>query len=774
MTQPSMPHNPELLLSHHDFVRGLAHSLVADPGAAEDVAQETLIAALGSAPPQRSLRAWLSRVTRNGLRQRARAEGRRARREHAVARDEALPSVADVVEREAVRREVVEAVLTLDEPARTIVLLRYFEELPPRKIAQRLEMPVETVRTRLKRALAHLRTRLDAQHGGARGSWALALAPATGRAALGGASTWLQAAVGSPAAWAIVGVLAVGGALALWLPTEDTAAAPALAGGTVPAAQGQGTELVTAGSGGRVAVPVAQKQRAFTGRVLGPDDVPIPGALVVATDAQRAGILSPDARGALDGSDSEPGWLASTRTGEDGRFELAATTDERSWIGLAPWSVGPYQEPLGSTGGWFRPGDEVVFRVAQTPLATVVVRCVVSGSGEPIEGFRCSFWRASDRRHLGETTATTWTLEQRLPVPSASPSVEYVLLASNGGDRARHALELRAGERVEIELALGGPLEVRGHVVDTDGVPIADALVFMGTQIRMRGDEPFKPFAPDRIHDGVRTDADGMFTLTGVGDRLTVWHAEHSPVTVAVVEAGAIVLPPRTSIDGRLVDRAGAPLAGVEVALDRGARTTTDPDGRFVFAAIEAGVRGLVLPGRWIIATATADEPAELEIGPGIESVQLEILRAGVRVEESCARFEGILVGLDPLGGAHPVEVESGQATIEGVLPGRYLLLSKPGYTGIVPIDAEHASLDLGTYDLTVHATPGETIYVVPEPANELVHLLGGRIAGRRVPLSGEAVFAPLPAGRYVIGVEKEGGRLSVDVDRGGVIVELD
>src|SRR5262249_55671586 len=44
---------------------------------------------------------------------------------------------------------------------REVVLLRYFEDLPPRAIARRLGLPVETVKTRQKRALAQLRARLQ-------------------------------------------------------------------------------------------------------------------------------------------------------------------------------------------------------------------------------------------------------------------------------------------------------------------------------------------------------------------------------------------------------------------------------------------------------------------------------------------------------------------------------------------------------------------------------------------------------------------------------------
>src|SRR6185369_2735229 len=89
-------------------------------------------------------------------------------------RREATPSVDAIVAREQARRRVVEAVLQLDEPNRSTLLLRYFERLPPRAIAERLGVP------------------LDAEHGGARAEWAVALLPfargaPAGLAAAGGA-----------------------------------------------------------------------------------------------------------------------------------------------------------------------------------------------------------------------------------------------------------------------------------------------------------------------------------------------------------------------------------------------------------------------------------------------------------------------------------------------------------------------------------------------------------------------------------------------------------
>jgi RNA polymerase sigma-70 factor (ECF subfamily) len=170
--------DPEVLLAHAGWIRALARSLVRDASAADDLVQDTWLAAFEH--PLRSdgsLRAFLSAIARNFARSRAREESRREIREQVAARPEALPSALDTVERFALHRQIVEAVESLEEPYRTAILLRYFDDLPPREIARQLEVPVKTVNTRLTRALDQLRARLDRSHRGEPKAWIAALAP---------------------------------------------------------------------------------------------------------------------------------------------------------------------------------------------------------------------------------------------------------------------------------------------------------------------------------------------------------------------------------------------------------------------------------------------------------------------------------------------------------------------------------------------------------------------------------------------------------------------
>lgn len=166
----------EALLAERRWLEELARRLVRDPDAAADVAQQAWVKVLARrTTPVRNLRAWLASVVRSCAVDRARSESRRRSREDAVPPRAPEPTADDLLARAEAQRAVLDALLTLDPPSRTVVLLRYFENLEPVEIARRTGEPAGTVRSRLHRALATLRRRLDAAHGGDRAAWGVAL-----------------------------------------------------------------------------------------------------------------------------------------------------------------------------------------------------------------------------------------------------------------------------------------------------------------------------------------------------------------------------------------------------------------------------------------------------------------------------------------------------------------------------------------------------------------------------------------------------------------------
>lgn len=179
------PDSITALLEQTSWVQNLARRLVQDPSTADDLAQDTLVRALEERPDaQRSLRGWLATVMRSSLGKRRRGEGNRSARERASSRDEAGPSTLDVVERAATHGDVVQAVLGLEEPYRSTILMRFFDQLSYGEIAKRLRVSEATVNSRITRGLERLRQRLSAAYGGDRHALFLALAPLAKSAAI--------------------------------------------------------------------------------------------------------------------------------------------------------------------------------------------------------------------------------------------------------------------------------------------------------------------------------------------------------------------------------------------------------------------------------------------------------------------------------------------------------------------------------------------------------------------------------------------------------------
>src|SRR5262245_39645035 len=119
----------EDLMRHSSWLRTLARNLVGDSSRAVDLVQATGVAA--PSPPElvpERRPAWLSSVLRRlALRSHRDRFRRRAREErHARMRGEPVDPQA-LLERGELQKRIVSAVLELDEPYRTTVLLHYYE-----------------------------------------------------------------------------------------------------------------------------------------------------------------------------------------------------------------------------------------------------------------------------------------------------------------------------------------------------------------------------------------------------------------------------------------------------------------------------------------------------------------------------------------------------------------------------------------------------------------------------------------------------------------------
>lgn len=172
-------HNPaaDELLRHAQWIRSLARALISDDAAAEDVVQETMVAALTHSPANAKLRTWLRQVVRNFARQHHRSGGRRREREETVQGPSGLPGPAELSERLETEQRLTRELARLDEPFRSTLMHRFYDDLQPAEIARRLGIPGGTVRWRLKHGLEILRARLDDASDADRSAWSLALLP---------------------------------------------------------------------------------------------------------------------------------------------------------------------------------------------------------------------------------------------------------------------------------------------------------------------------------------------------------------------------------------------------------------------------------------------------------------------------------------------------------------------------------------------------------------------------------------------------------------------
>ena len=148
--------------ANQSMVFSLAYHLLHDRAAAEEVAQEAFLALHRSLAriqsPEHAV-FWLRKVAV----QRAIDESRRRARRPQVALDgneaAAAPanSLVDPLLNETLRR----LVASLPEAPRSVMVLRYQEDLDPSEIAEMLDMPVSTVKSHLQRSLALLREKLE-------------------------------------------------------------------------------------------------------------------------------------------------------------------------------------------------------------------------------------------------------------------------------------------------------------------------------------------------------------------------------------------------------------------------------------------------------------------------------------------------------------------------------------------------------------------------------------------------------------------------------------
>src|SRR5262245_47793427 len=120
------PRDPDAIVRKHAALRRLAASLVSVPDDADDVVQDTWLAALTRRDDGiRNPDGWLHRVARYQAARRRRVDAQRRERELRVARSVLLPEP----ESRAASDRMLQAIEGLREPYRGVIQLRFEEEL---------------------------------------------------------------------------------------------------------------------------------------------------------------------------------------------------------------------------------------------------------------------------------------------------------------------------------------------------------------------------------------------------------------------------------------------------------------------------------------------------------------------------------------------------------------------------------------------------------------------------------------------------------------------
>jgi RNA polymerase sigma factor (sigma-70 family) len=614
-----MPTRADLtaLLAETAWTRTLARSLAADGVLAEELVQDAWVAALERAPStERSVRGWLAAVLRNRLSDLRREAGSRARREREAARPEALPSAHDVLVRATLQRELVEAVLELDEPYRTTVLLRFFEDLPQREIARRMQTTSATVNSRLMRALDKLRAR--PARGGGRAAWLQALVPLLREPTLAPVVT-----LGVPAmklAAAVVVALSVLLGFSLWRRapvegrTEPSAVATGLvaeldaeprvpedAPGSVPSAAetppaSARTSAARPASEARPSAPAAASGEARTlrGRVLDPFGSGVAGvALVLEHSSGASGFAGTGAR---------------CTTGPGGWFEVDVD---------APADAIVADDPRFATvlAGMAR------VQGATQPLVVVAPRIQLAGSvldeaGAPIEGAGLelalpegfgSAWGLALDYSLAQAWSARSGADGRF-VLAGVPAVDGARLRAALGGYEAHAEPAPTVSERGLVIVLRRPRArerlVHGVVLDPAGVPVA------GARVAARGEwtlsDPRGEFALDLSRAGVRPPLRAL--------KRGYLPAELEPETDPAGEPlwpASVVLRlggPPSRLHGRVVGDGGAPIAGARVWLDDPTAFSEDERGVVAAETLLGGEERF-----WNFVVTQADGTFELE-----------------------------------------------------------------------------------------------------------------------------------------------------------------
>ena len=155
-----------LVRRHWDAAHRAAFLIVHDAAAAEDIAQESMLAAVRAIDGfdrRRPFGPWLHRIVVNRSLDWIRARARRAEVSVEVAGPAPGTRIESEGRRDALSDELMRALAALDPDERALIVLRHLLGYRSAELGRMFDMPAATVRTRLARALTRVRELLEAE-----------------------------------------------------------------------------------------------------------------------------------------------------------------------------------------------------------------------------------------------------------------------------------------------------------------------------------------------------------------------------------------------------------------------------------------------------------------------------------------------------------------------------------------------------------------------------------------------------------------------------------
>ncbi len=588
--------DPENLLANAARVRALARALVSDVNEARDIEQTAWRRALESGKAFDSPQ-WLATIVRNVARSRWRDRTRRAEREQRVAIERGpIPTPEEVLQREELRRGVVEHVLALEDPWRTTIVLHYLEERDLRDVADAMGVAIETARTRSRRGLELLRRRMKREKGSA---WSALLvrgfdleppSPAL-PATLGGI-----VAVGSAAKLGLLAVAGVAALATLWRLRDGAPATPPVLEGV--AAEAPAIEKPRAELERLSHAPPAREEVLAVGALSNTPPTPVPSRS--ASVLVRA--LWAEGRAPASGV-----WIELRSLG-DRVPELQLRRARTNSVGEARFEdVSPGRVVARSDRGLHR--VDTVLEAEQKELELVLepgfqlLGDVVDEFEQPVAG--AEIWVDDSGPEGRGFAVATSDAEGRFEVRDLGRGAQLFVGARAAGraPTLQYFLNAPASDEVRVRLvftARGAPLRV--VVLDSHGEPVPDATLCLGELTRGKGLS-----LPDGSHGSppaplrARSDGSGEAQFEGAAlgrTSLAVRAPDFAPWSGEVdigSERNVVVRLERGAVlRGRVVDADGRPVSNAHVSVGipadfTGTFASSKRDGTFALHGLPVG-----------------------------------------------------------------------------------------------------------------------------------------------------------------------------------------